>query len=492
MATPTLADLLTPVTQEELIDQALQLLGSQGFPTTSWAVGTPDRAILYCITSLIADQVNNLIPLITAGGFTDYATGEWLQFLAQQRYNLAFLPATKTIGNITLYSKAGAPAQTITAGQLICQFPSGNRYFNVNGGSLSSGGSLKLSWQSEYTNDSLSDPPLNYVDGYSPTDPPVLVTALPGVTLLNVPDNYGNVDTSNHVLANGISTGYLALSGTASDYHSFSVIINSQGQVGVATWSYSVDGGAYTAMSTASAVTSNGITITLTNGTIDPSFQLDDTFTFTAPGNWITTQGRDLETDTALRTRCQERWATIGNVNNSSVYDLLAKAASEQVVQTIVQTDGTANNRVNIVIAGQTAALPSGVISDVQTYITARAPICDYPVVYTPGIIDVEIRGNIFINPTVFDAGKAAIQAAVANYMASVGINGTIRLSKIIEVICDQVGVIDATEMFIVTDPDIGTMSTGNVKLGSDTVYQMLNFNQAVADDIVWVFVAKG
>lgn len=490
MAT-SLTTLLIPETQEELINQALQLLASQGFPTTNWLAGSPDRAILYTITSLIADQVNSLIPTITAGGFTDFAQGVWLQFLSQQRFNIDFQEATYTIGDMNLYANSNSGPYTITPEQLIAQFPSGNRYINTNGGTLNAGGSLILEWRSEFTNNSLSDPPLNYTDGYTPSDPPILVTSLPGVSILNPPTAYGNA-VDGYVSATGLSTGRLLLTGVASDFHSFSIIINSFGNSGIATWSYALDGGTYTSAGnsvTVSDVGGSGINITLVNGSISPSFNLNDIYTFSAPGSWIITQGRDIETDASLKTRDQSRWSSIGDINNSNVYELLAKEASPQVTNVTVITDGYVTNKVNVLVSGQAGVLPGDVISEVQTYITSRSPITDYPIVYSPGVVDVTIAATVYVNPLVFTSGQAAIQAALNNYMASVGINGTIRIAEIVRAVTNQVGVVDCIGVSVATSPVIAPQASGNIVLGSSTTYQLASFEQDIASSFTFIFV---
>ena len=487
----SLSDLLTPTTQEDLINQLLQLLASQGFPTTSWSPGTPDRAMLYAFTTLLVDQVNNLIPIITAGGYTDFAQGTWLQFLSQQRFNINYTEATYTYGLMTLTATASAGPYTIAEEQLIAQFPSGNRYINTTSGTLNAGSTLELTWRSEFTNDSLADPSLNYVDGYIPGDPPILITSLPGVSLDNPPQDYSNA-TDGYVSSSGLSTGRLYLTGTASDYHSFSIIIDSFGQAGIATWSYSVDGAEYIsagAVSSLSDVGGTGINILLVNGTITPSFNKSDIFTFSAPGNWITIQGRDIETDTALRLRDQERWSSIGNINNANIYQLLAKEASEQVTSVTVLTDGYVDNKVNIIVSGQGGVLPGDVINSIQQYLLARSPITDFPVVYSPGVVALTIAATVYVNPLVFNSGQAAIQAALNNYIASVGINGTIRISEVIRNITNQTGVVDCTDVSLSTTPSITPQSNGNIVLGSSYTYQLASFEQDISSTFTFVFI---
>jgi hypothetical protein len=439
----TLAELLTDPTQAQVEARIVAYLQDEGFPVTDWEVGGVERTRLKTWTKALVDLVTSTIPTITAGQFIDYATAAWMRLLAKQRYNLDYYEATRTTGLMTLTCAPTAGPHTVTAGTLIAKFSSGNRYVNTTGGVLSAGGTLELEWQSEEVNDSPAGK--NYID---PSDGTVtLVTPLTGVTIANPASTFSEDPVP---VTDGTSTGTLNLSGTPSGQYQITVQIDVAGQAGVAEWSYSVNGGAFVeagAVSSLADVGGSGITITLTNGSITPSFNEGDSFTFAAPGTWITEQGTDIEATAALASRCRNRWPSLAARTSTSptlgYYDLLAREASAQVTQTRVVTDGTINNKLYLVIAGQGGVLPLSVINDVQDFVDARVHITDYPVVVSPTTRAIELAGVLTVERAKRDAALAAAETAIRTYINSVGINGTVRLAALVDILMDIDGVID-------------------------------------------------
>jgi hypothetical protein len=456
MAT-NLADLLTTQTQSQIFQILLGIYSVNGFPVQSWQVGGVERTRVMAIATAIADVSGNYIPTAAAGGFLDYATGSWLQLLALELYNLPFNPATFTVGNITLTAASGVGTATYQAGQLIAVFgATGNRYLNTGTVVIPAGpGSVTGAFQAEFAGSSYSDPP---------SSPALtLSTPIPGVTLTNPAGLYSPVPPA-HV---GSGTGSVTPSGTVVGSHQFVIRIDSTGAVGVASWSYQLDGQPFVSAGTASSllIPGTGVTVTLANGASGTSFVIGDTYLFNAPGNWITSQGSNAEADQFLAARCRARWSSLSSIPVSNFYFLLATSTpsvGSQVTQCLVIPDTVINNKVNIIVAGPVGALPGATITAIQTYINPRVPGTENPVVVSPSAQAITYAGTITVTASQLTSATNAINTALTNY--NVGINGTLRLAKVIELIMDQGGVIDASGITINT-------FAANLILGSPGVF---------------------
>lgn len=441
MASPiALSDLLIAATAEAIGQQLLNVLQSYDFPVSDWNEGGTEKTKIMAFRQAIFDFSASLIPTIAGGGFLDYASGNWLTLLAKQLYNVDRNVATNTIGNMLLACNSANGPYTFTAGQLVAIMPSGLRYVNVNGGVLNTSGTLQLQWRSEFPNDSLAG--LNYVDASGTAVS--LVTPFPGVTITNPAPTYSAVTQTG-----GVGTGTVTPSGVPAGSHNVTIRIDVSGQVGVASWSYSVDGGAFVSAGTATNVNNLGgvanLNVTLANGAGNPSFVAGETYAYATPGSWITQQGTDEERDPALRTRCRARWPSLSKVPTLTVYDLFAREASSQVTQVYVATDPLLVNRVNIYIGGQGGVLPASVVAAVQAYINPRVPITDRPLVLSPAERTVAFSTStiVEVKTAQLAAAQAAIQAAIATYITAAGINGIIRAADIIEIIMATAGVVN-------------------------------------------------
>jgi hypothetical protein len=442
--TLTLAQALSPNTfnQQAIFNFGLSVYQANGFPVQSWQPGGVERTRLMAFSTMLADVVGNYIPTYTGAGFLDYATGSWLQLTAQELYSIVYNPAGFTQGNVLFTVASGASGQTVAAGNLKITFQaSGNSYTNVNPVVLPAGpGSVSALMTAAFAGASYADP--------SNSGAIFLTSAIPGVTVTNPASNYSAI---THV---GSGTGTLTLGGSPTGNHTVVISITATSTGNPATASYSLDGAAAISLGTISSVTNlggTGINVTFTAGT-GTSWALNDSYTFTTPGTWITQQGNDQETDLALANRCRNRWASLSLVPTQSLYQLLATSAptyGQQVTQVIVIPDGTINNKVNIVVAGPNGVLPGATISGLQAYITPRARGCDYPVVQSPASLNVTLGGTITALATQLATVQPAVQAAMTNLINAAGINGTIRIAAIIDAIMNVAGTVDATGITI-------------------------------------------
>jgi hypothetical protein len=444
-----LADLLVTQSVSQIFNTLLGVYQANGFPVTAWQVGGVERTRLMAIATALADVSGQYIPAIAGGSLLDYSPNYpgWTALTAAQIFELAQNLAGFTFGNIVAANTA-ASAYPFTAGQLIFVFgTSRRRYICTGSGTIpaSGGGSLTIPVIADNAGSVYTEP--------TSSADITLVTPLPGVTLTNPPPtpNYAS-PTGTH---GGSGTGTITAGGAPVGPHSLVVNITSTGQTGVATFSYSLDGAAFVAAGAVSSLTNvggTGINITLANGAINPSFVIGDTYSFTTPGSWITSQGSDIETDTALAARCRNRWSSLSAIPTQSLYQLLATSTpsvGSQVTQCFVAPDATINNKINVVVSGPGGVLPGATITAIQAYINPRTRLCDNPVVQSPSTLAVTIAFSYTVPSSLQAAASASITAALQAYMAAVGVNATIRIAAIVELVMEVNGVVDCTGVTI-------------------------------------------
>lgn len=344
--------------------------------------------------------------------------------------------------------------------------------------SWTSGGQLDVTFQSEFPNDSPNG--RNYIDANSTIT--TLLTPLPGVTAKNFPPIFSSVSHA------GTGTGtitpkpktYAAVTASAWD-----IEITASGQVGAATFRYRIDGGAwsgsFTTAATYTSATLDGYNLVLrfTNGGTSPSFVLGETYSLTAPGSWITTQGVDGESTEALRARCRAKWSTLSPVPTDPLYEIWAREASDQVTRVRVATSSTVNAQVDITIGGQSGAVDAAVVTAVQTYVDARCPLTDFPVVASASSQAITLSaGTVRVEATNLTNAQEAAQRNVATYLAGVDIGGTVRLNQVIEAILRESGGED--------DDVTGLQINGAAANLSLTSSQVATWTQTISTALTW------
>jgi hypothetical protein len=434
-----LSDLLSPQSPEQVFQLLLSVYQANGFPVESWQPFGTERTRLMAIATAVSDLSANYIPALAAGGFLDYAKGDWLRLLSQQQYAILYNPATFTKGDILL-TNASAQPYTIAAGELIAVFgASGRRYINNEGGTLAGNDTLELSFTAEFAGQAYSDP--------SSSGTLTLVTPLPGVTLTNPAGDYTDVA---HI---GAGTGSVTPSGSPVGPHRVIIRIDTSGQLGSAAWSYSTDGAPFLPAGTVTSLNiGNGIVVTLSDGVSGVSFVAEDTYLFATPGTWITQQGANIESDESLAQRDRNRWSTLSQIPTNGFYELLAISVPDvgsQVTQVIVLPDDVVNNKVNIVVAGPLGALPLGTVATIQEYITPRSIGTDWPVVTTPTTQDVTLMATVTCEASQLQAAQSAISDALVAYVQGVGINGVVRIAAVIDAVMEVAGVVDVESVTI-------------------------------------------
>lgn len=453
---PSFSDILAQPTQDEVLDQeVLPEATKRSLRVTDWNPGGVWRTAAYVI-ALMRQNVRTTIASLMTAGFEDYAFGKstppadsdgnvldvtgWGPVISVQRYGTPQIGATYTRRTITLTNTSLStygPLQPGTA--LMVQFPSGNRYQLDQVLTIAANGVTTATFRSEF--------PSNSAAGQVYNDPS-------GSTLYLVTSNYPGVTPSNPappfspVVTSGTGLGTITPSGSPSTPpYSVAVRVVTQGIASTAGWQFSINGGAWSATQTGAVVSiGSGMILTLADNGGSPSFLLGAVYYFTTPGSDITQVGADVETPQSLGARCRGlipsiafpqdangRW--IPTSPTASGYETLARNANAGVRIVLVQPDGTRNNVVNIVIAGNGGA-PMSVadVANMQQFLNAYSMETDLPVVSTSTGRTITLAGlTITCKSSQLSAAQTTLTQRLQTYFGGLDTSVPISINPLID-----------------------------------------------------------
>ncbi len=141
--TITLDDLITPLTEEQVLASFLSILDTLGMPTRLWRKGGARRTILRAVAATYAGYTQ-LQSDFVRGSFLDYSTGPWLTLLARYVYGVERTPATFATGLLT-FTNTGGGLYTFGPGEVRARNPVSRKVytnsvpFTVNPGATLAG-----------------------------------------------------------------------------------------------------------------------------------------------------------------------------------------------------------------------------------------------------------------------------------------------------------------------------------------------------------------
>lgn len=167
--------------------------------------------------------------------------------------------------------------------------------------------------------------------------------------------------------------------------------------------------------------------------------------------SWITTQGREIESNASLVTKCEEKWATLAMGFPSDFYSYWAKHSLDpQVITDVRIVDNNPGGPGTIwgYLATEDGAATSPQIAGVQAVLDARIPKCIVFTAKTAVIVEVDITATITIPASRRAAAELQLAIDMPAYFAAFGIadSGGARVSKeAIEAVMIGVGASDIT-----------------------------------------------
>lgn len=132
MSRPTIEELLTPITGDQMLEKFLNTLESLGLKARSWREGGALRTILRILADAFAAFIVSMLGFVRAG-FLETATAGWLTLLAYYVYGVSRIESTFATGQVQ-FTNSGAgvydpiPARSIN----VINAVTGKAYTNVN------------------------------------------------------------------------------------------------------------------------------------------------------------------------------------------------------------------------------------------------------------------------------------------------------------------------------------------------------------------------
>lgn len=160
---------------------------------------------------------------------------------------------------------------------------------------------------------------------------------------------------------------------------------------------------------------------------------------------WLTTQGRNRETDFDGKARAKLRWPSLAvGSETEDVYALWARTASANVTRTLVKPDDVVAGKVNVIIAGPSGGVDGATVTAVDDYIQPRVPLVSLAEVSSAVNQTITIAGTLYVKSGYAAAAAAAVATnlgalfgggknSISEELPGIEIEGVVYLSQIIE-----------------------------------------------------------
>jgi phage-related baseplate assembly protein len=138
MSVPTLTELYTAKSRDEVLAVILEAAAAVGLPITAWQAGSVGREFLEICAQSIANFTEGSTTA-AAGGLLGYSTSDWLTLLAYELYEVTREPASFGTCTVRLTSTSSL-SNTLAAGDMrFYNTRSGKTYTSTTGGVLGPG-----------------------------------------------------------------------------------------------------------------------------------------------------------------------------------------------------------------------------------------------------------------------------------------------------------------------------------------------------------------
>lgn len=186
-------------------------------------------------------------------------------------------------------------------------------------------------------------------------------------------------------------------------------------------------------------------------------------------GTWITTLGRDVESDTELTARLPLKWATLSPGSPPSAYESWALAVDGVTRAKCDDANPDGPNTTRLYIDS------SALVSTVQAIVAAKVPSGTRCTVMAATTETVTVAGVVTVQRAYRAAAEVAVADSLAAYEIATIIGGIVRQAEIIERTMSPEGVVD----FEVASSWAGTP---NIQLGATAI-------PSIALSLTWVEV---
>ncbi len=163
-------------------------------------------------------------------------------------------------------------------------------------------------------------------------------------------------------------------------------------------------------------------------------------------GTWITQQGADVETSTALAQRCIDKWSTLGTGATEGAYRYAAASSSSEITRVRVYSPGA--GAVRVVVAGDAGPVSSTALTAAATAVAAKRPI-GVPDVTTSNatVYAQSITGVLYVTAGYDPAAiLSAAQASLNAFARALALGSKVSREKVIRaLLVDGVDDLDLT-----------------------------------------------
>jgi uncharacterized phage protein gp47/JayE len=165
----------------------------------------------------------------------------------------------------------------------------------------------------------------------------------------------------------------------------------------------------------------------------------------TGSGSWLVTQGVDIESDAALRLRCQEKWSSLGAGGNAPAYAYHAKNASPQITRVRVLEAFPLGGQVTVICAGPSGAITDPkTLADVSAYLEdGRRPQCVKVHVRSAVSRVIVVAGEVRVRATMKDVAVAFVSAQLTIMQRTFDIGEKVPIAELVQRIMDAPGAIN-------------------------------------------------
>lgn len=412
-------------------------------PVTDWESGGAARTLVEADAATLADLAGVALAEIASGGLVEYASDDWLTLLSAQVYLNERYTAGATRGLVFLELATGAPNLTLAAGELVVSNSSGSGagvvlLSNVSPLSITNGTSVATFFQAQQPGASA-----NVQNGVLT----VLRTPRPGLTASNPAPGTSGVA---HI---GGGAGTVSVAGSPNGNYDVVVRVTTSGGLGVGEVQFSLDNGSnfsspltIPGSGSYELVGLDGVTPTGLTLTFASTFVSGDTYEFFSYASWVTTPGRDAESDIALQARDMDKWSGLGwGGGTAATFDYLCRIApngGSEVTKTAVSPDTVVGGQVNITVTGANGPVSSTALANITSFVKARVGICASAVISNSSTYTLAITAEIFTTAQQLAAVQAAVSAALIALENATQIGGVVYWSDILDALNqEQAGV---------------------------------------------------
>ena len=160
---------------------------------------------------------------------------------------------------------------------------------------------------------------------------------------------------------------------------------------------------------------------------------------------WITSAGRDEETDAELYSRSLLRWATLSVASPAGYYESVAKAAAPTVTKVRVNDDNPHGpGTLELVLATNAGPASPGDVATVLSAVTTYRSVGAGAITVIAAVArNVDIGGTVYVKAASLSAARTSVSDALTAYQGELSIGSTVLAARIVRDVMLIAGVRD-------------------------------------------------